>query len=480
MGCESFDAIIIGSGIAGLVCGCYLSKAGKKVLVIEKNNKVGGYCTSFEREEFKFDVGVHGFGGLYPEGIFSKILDDLNLRNELDLIRFNPSDIIIFDKFRVNFWNDIKQTIDEFQRIFPNEAENISLFFAFLLKTGNFDLYVKLRNLTFIQFLKTFFKNRYLIDIFSIPLGNLGIAADILSATVGALLYKEFLINGGFYPFSGVEKLPNVLQNKFSKMGGKIFLSTEVKQIKITYGKTRGVIIEKGEFIKSKCVISNSDCIRTFCSLIESENTVINKFRKKIKKIICSPSAFVVYVGMNDGFNDSMLQGNALWYFPSYDKKVYLHNKNLLDIAYKSKCVFCSSANLSPKLKNNKKSLHLLIMAPFFSEKFWIKHKTELMNDIIARFDNLIPFFSKNIIFKAASSPYDFYKYTYNYKGASYGWASLLEQTKSNLVSFRSPIENLFLCGHWTTTEFGQGGVSTVASSGFLISKHVNRYLNTH
>ncbi|MCM8787946.1 MAG: FAD-dependent oxidoreductase, partial [Candidatus Omnitrophica bacterium] len=38
---DQYDVIIIGAGIGGLVCGCYLAKAGLKVLIVEKNDKVG-------------------------------------------------------------------------------------------------------------------------------------------------------------------------------------------------------------------------------------------------------------------------------------------------------------------------------------------------------------------------------------------------------------------------------------------------------
>ena len=33
-----FDFVIIGAGISGLICGCYLAKSGFKVLIVEKNN----------------------------------------------------------------------------------------------------------------------------------------------------------------------------------------------------------------------------------------------------------------------------------------------------------------------------------------------------------------------------------------------------------------------------------------------------------
>lgn len=43
---DSYDAIIIGAGIGGLVCGCYLAKAGMKVLIVEQHDKPRGYFTS--------------------------------------------------------------------------------------------------------------------------------------------------------------------------------------------------------------------------------------------------------------------------------------------------------------------------------------------------------------------------------------------------------------------------------------------------
>ncbi|MBI2560252.1 MAG: NAD(P)-binding protein, partial [Planctomycetes bacterium] len=51
----SYDVIVIGAGIGGLVCGTFLTKASKKVLIIEQHHTPGGYCTSFKRKGFIFD-----------------------------------------------------------------------------------------------------------------------------------------------------------------------------------------------------------------------------------------------------------------------------------------------------------------------------------------------------------------------------------------------------------------------------------------
>ncbi len=40
---NEYDAVIIGAGISGLVCGCYLAKAGVKVPIADQNDKPGSY-----------------------------------------------------------------------------------------------------------------------------------------------------------------------------------------------------------------------------------------------------------------------------------------------------------------------------------------------------------------------------------------------------------------------------------------------------
>ncbi|MDI6891166.1 MAG: FAD-dependent oxidoreductase [Thermodesulfovibrionales bacterium] len=90
-----YDAIIIGAGISGLVCGCYLAKAGMKVLIVEKNAKPGGYCTSFTKGGFHFDACVHSLGSLREGGNLRIILKELGLEERLKIKRYDPSDIII-------------------------------------------------------------------------------------------------------------------------------------------------------------------------------------------------------------------------------------------------------------------------------------------------------------------------------------------------------------------------------------------------
>ena len=94
-----YDYIIIGGGLGGLICGLILSKAGKKVIVLEKNPQLGGGLQIFSRNKKIFETGVHYVGSLGKGQNLYQIFKYLGLMDKIkikkmdnhgfDLIHFN-------------------------------------------------------------------------------------------------------------------------------------------------------------------------------------------------------------------------------------------------------------------------------------------------------------------------------------------------------------------------------------------------------
>ena len=61
---KTYDVVVIGSGLGGLVSALLLAQEGKKVCVLEKNNQYGGNLQTFVRDKTIFDTGVHYIGAL--------------------------------------------------------------------------------------------------------------------------------------------------------------------------------------------------------------------------------------------------------------------------------------------------------------------------------------------------------------------------------------------------------------------------------
>jgi phytoene dehydrogenase-like protein len=73
------DVLIVGAGMAGLTAAAYISKAGLKVLLCEKESQTGGLVNSFEYKGFVFDGGIRA---IEDSGIVSSMLRQLGLRVE--------------------------------------------------------------------------------------------------------------------------------------------------------------------------------------------------------------------------------------------------------------------------------------------------------------------------------------------------------------------------------------------------------------
>jgi len=58
---KQYDVVVIGGGLGGLTAANKLAKNGRKVLLLEAHDKLGGFATWFYRKNHIFDVSLHGF-----------------------------------------------------------------------------------------------------------------------------------------------------------------------------------------------------------------------------------------------------------------------------------------------------------------------------------------------------------------------------------------------------------------------------------
>jgi phytoene dehydrogenase-like protein len=91
-GPERWDAVVVGAGPGGLTCAAYLAANGKKVLVLEANQVVGGSTQVFRRagNKFEFDVGTHYVGECGPGGRMQTALTGLSLTERIKWLRQRP------------------------------------------------------------------------------------------------------------------------------------------------------------------------------------------------------------------------------------------------------------------------------------------------------------------------------------------------------------------------------------------------------
>lgn len=449
---DKYDVIIIGAGIAGLVCGCYLAKSALKVLITEQHHKPGGYCTSFKRGAYTFDAAAHSFGSYRNCGNMRLIVEALDLDKTLKIKRYVPSDIINTPDYKITFWPDLDRTIDELQCAFPHEAENVRKFIQYLTSSKPID-FAMLRKKTFKDFLDQYFQDERLKAILALPsFGNGALPPSLISAFTGSKIFTEFILDGGYYPVGGMQALPDSLAERFKILGGKLLLSCPAKKIWVKDNKVSGVVLEKYGFIPSTYAISACDTVQTFFKLL-GRKAVNKDVLQKIESMIPSLSTFIAYLGIDEPFDALPNPGTNVWYLPQYDLgKIYLSAK---------KGDLEGVGGYMVRFSPDEKTILAFVNAPFKNKQYWDTNKSKALESFIRRIEkHTIPHLSEHINYKDAATPYTLYRYTLNYKGAAYGWASLPSQLFTPELRQSASIKGLFLCGHWTTQTQGIPGAA--------------------
>ncbi len=473
------DVVVIGAGIGGLTCANYLAKAGAKVVLIEKHHTVGGCASSFIKGKYYFDAAAHSLGSCRPEGQIGKLLDDLNLREKLNLIRCDPSDVVITDNREVFFFNEIERTLNELQTHFPNEASAISNFVKYVIRTDALRLYVELKEKTFAELLNSYFNDWELKSVFSILLGNIGLPSSMASALTAVFLYREYIFDGGYYPKGGMQRFADVLLERFKSYGGFAFLLTPATSVCVNrLGHVEAVRVEHlGRYqanIATRAVVANCDPMQ-LQTLLEG-NFPIWKREQLERDRLPSPSAFMLHLGIKgdlkckykcsvwsyrnghvDRYWEKVLRGeiefgtNSFLFYniPSF------HDKDLLPHGYHS--------------------VQAILGVPFIDKESFGEWKDRLSEDLLDRLSVFLPGIRNLIEIKYIATPATLFKYTANYRGAMYGWASTINQVGTKRLPETTEVGGLYLAGHWTGLPSGHSGIPTVVTSGRNVARHISR-----
>ena len=112
--------VIVGAGMAGLTATAYLLREGHNVLLLEKNDRIGGLLDTFEREGFYVDAGPRAF---VNSGMVKPILNDLGISWDFreNTISIGVEDELIYVKSM--------EALDQYQhalnKLYPENRDDI-------------------------------------------------------------------------------------------------------------------------------------------------------------------------------------------------------------------------------------------------------------------------------------------------------------------------------------------------------------------
>lgn len=314
---ERYDAIIVGGGHNGLVCAAYLARGGKRTLVLEAADEVGGAAVTRELAPgYRVSACAHIVHMLHPQVAADLALEAHGLRwSSADM----PTVALGEDGRHLVLGSDPEATAASVRSHAPEDAAALAslqtrldrfaavlqpLFGSLPPRLGSRDwtdrkallgMGLSLRRLgreDMRELLRIALMNvaDLLEDTLATPLLRGALAFDAVlgtrlgprsPSTVFTLLYRlagqsNGIVNGKRarlrHPVGGMGALSNALAAAARSAGAEIRTAAPVAHIRVADDRACGVVLESGEELASRSVISNADPRRTFLHLLGAEH----------------------------------------------------------------------------------------------------------------------------------------------------------------------------------------------------------------
>jgi phytoene dehydrogenase-like protein len=503
------EAIIIGSGIAGLAAGVLLSRAGLKPLILEHHFAAGGNAQTFRRKRmFDFDVGLHYLGDCAPGGLFPTLMRNLGLEGEAEFLPMDKDgfDTLIYPdlRFRVPAgWENYRRRLHE---AFPQERHAIDRYLEFAQATARGAWQPPSGEPTALERrlgkpasactlgevfdgLECSLRLRHILASFS---GTYAVPPSRASAAINAGLQDHYLRSGGYFIKGGGRALVAALVGAVRDNGGELRLRSRVRRILVEGGAARGVELANGEVLRSRIVISNADAKRTLLEMVGprhlSEATV-----ERAEETRMALPLFVIYLAMkrdprelgipNTNYSLASAYNIEQMYASCYDGELPDEPAVFLSIASRKDP---ESANIAPVGYTN---LQLMTVAPAALRTWGVdsspsrggryRHtldytttKKEMEERMLRQVERMMPGFLRDVVWQESATPLSQERFTLSTGGTSYGLEASPDQMGTDRFPIKTEVEGLYLVGAGTIFGHGIAGtmVSGQAAAGAILS----------
>ncbi len=483
---ETWDAIVIGSGIGGLSVAATLSKlAGQRVLVLERHYTAGGFTHTFRRPGYEWDVGIHYIGDVsHPKAVGRRLFDFLT-DGELEWADMGEVyDRIIlgdnaydFVKGRENFrakmyeyFPDDKAAIDEYLDKVLATAKKASLFFAEkavppIVSTlfGGAMRRPGLReaNRTTREVLEEITQNQELIGVLTGQFGDYGLVPAESSFFMHAMLVSHYLRGAG-YPVGGASRIAATILPVIERAGGEVVTNAEVREIVIEKGKAVGVRLEDGRELRAPTVISNAGVLNTFEHLLPSDVASEAGFSSRAREVGNSIAHLSLYIGLKGTTEELQLEKTNLWIYRDHD-----HEKNFAefrrDINAPLPVVYLSFPSAKdPDFQRRfpgRSTIEAITLGPYepfrrWADTSWKKRGSEyeelkqsLSDRLLETLYAHVPTARGRIEIAELSTPLTTSNFAAHPDGAIYGLAHSPTRFQARWLRPRTPIKGLYLTG---------------------------------
>jgi phytoene dehydrogenase-like protein len=521
------DVVIVGGGHNGLVCAAYLARAGKRILVLERRERVGGAAMSEEVfPGFRFSVFSYVVSLLRPEIIRELELPRHGLhilplestltplpngdylaqwsdhdQNRRELARHSSRDAEAYDEFGVVL-HQMARLIKPILGVAPPDPASLHPRELFdLLRLGRyfrdlpaqrFNALCKLLTMSSADYLDEWFESEALKATKSAS-GIIGTMLGPRSPGTAYVLLHHYMgeLDGVFrawgFAKGGNGSVSAAIAAAACSLGAEIRTSAPVAQVLIENGRARGVVLESGEEIRADVVVSGADPRRTFMQLV-GEKHLPGDFAESIKRFKFRGSSAKVNLALGELPDFTCMPGRgphlrgAVSISPSiayleqaYDDAKYgeISRRPYMDIVIPSM--------LDPSMAPPGKHVMSIFVqyAPYKLNGGWSDARREALGDaVIDTLAEYAPNIKSAILHRQVVTPADIERIVGLSEGNIFQGELSLQQMfflrpAPAWSRYRTPIEGLWQCGSGTHPGGGVMGASGRNAAYALLGERV-------
>jgi prolycopene isomerase len=482
----SYDAVVIGAGVGGLVAANLLAREGLSVLLVEQHYMAGGFCSTFRRAGYTFDAATHFYPLLgNPETLTGRLLAELGVTT--GWVKMDPVDTFHFPdgtSFRVPA--DQATYRAALDRDFPHEREALDRFFAEVRRAYLLGLLAyfreqpgghlgphldRFRDLTVKEVLDHHFRDPKLKLLLTADCPHWGSPPSRTSFVFDSMLRLSYFL-GNYYPEGGSQAFADELALRLEERGGDILMSTRAERIAVADGRVTGVELEtlRGPLtgrhrVATSAVVSNADLRLTYEELLGPEHVPPEELAE-LRSLRPSFPCFLTHVGLS-GVSDEVLEEAQGYYWKHWDPD-RVGRDGLV-------CKVFAPTLYEPSLAPDGGQV-VILQKVLDMEHYlnghgaggpdggidWAGHKARVERFVLDHLERVIPGVRDRIVVSLSASGKTSERFTLNSAGAMLGWEMSPEQLGDGRPAVRGPVDGLWLCGHWTRPG---GGITPVIVS---------------
>ncbi len=491
---ENWDAIVVGSGMGGMAAAAALSKLGRKVLLLEQYETLGGLTHSFSRDGFSWDAGIHYLGCLAPDDRERALLDWLTHTP----MKFEPmgsvyDNLHLGDEPPIALSRPFEAQERDLKDRFPGEANAIEAWIA-ALREGRNVMYTLASTRAMPEFVgdmidwwnhraidkwckrttkevvDSITQNPDLAAAFTAQWGDCGGRPHKASFGMHAVVCGSYLTSGAWYPVGGGKAFADHLIPTITSAGGEARAGEPVETLLTKGDKVIGVRTSSGEDIQSDVVISNIGARETIRNLLPPDFGDPDW----IGEVLALPPS-IAHFSLFLGFEGDVKQAGATrsnhWLYP--DKNVDAIWSDAPDGDPPG--FFVSFASLKDPSHDpgpsRKYAGEVVAWTDWSTVAQWADlppaergadyaaFKKRVEDKLFALFTAYFPDLANLVVLRELSTPLATAAITGHHEGRFYGLDGTPERVLSDALRAKTPIKGLYLSGQDVVTQGIQGAL---------------------